>query len=187
MEMNEGKMILGTDLALAETHMGSDLSNSAQGDLEQISEEMNLAQAILHRLRTIRGELADIGHPDYGSNLYDMIGEPNNQTTRDRLKSIVRTTIMEEPRIKEIVKIEVKSRLAILEQKQGVRDSTTLFKTTKVDLQRGKEEVEAKSTSGSYMEDRRSLATSVDIDITVLPIDSNVPLNIVFPFYLEVV
>jgi hypothetical protein len=77
--------------------------------------------------------------------------------------------------------------LAILEQKQGVRDSITLFKTTKVDLQRGKEEVEAKSTSGSYMEDRRSLATSVDIDITVLPIDSNVPLNIVFPFYLEVV
>jgi phage baseplate assembly protein W len=186
MEMNEGKMILGTDLALAETHMGSDLSNSTQGDLEQISEEMNLAQAILHRLRTIRGELVDIGHPDYGSNLYDMIGEPNNQTTRDRLKSIVRTTVMEEPRIKEIVKIEVKSRLAILEQKQGVRDSNTLFKTTKVDLQRGKEGVEAKSTSGSYMEDRRSLATSVDIDITVIPIESNVPLNIVFPFYLEV-
>jgi hypothetical protein len=36
------------------------------------------------------------------------------------------------------------------------------------------------------MEDRRSLATSVEIDITIIPIDSNVPLNIVFPFYLEV-
>lgn len=186
MEIDGGKIILGTDLALAETYMGSDLSNSAQGDLEQISEEMNLAQAILHRLRTIRGELADIGHADYGSNLYDMIGEPNNQTTRDRLKSIVRTTVMEEPRIKEIVKIEVKSRLAILEQKQGVREPTSIFRSTKMDLQRDKLEAEAKSTSGSYMEDRRSLATSVDIDITIIPIVSNVPLNIVFPFYLEV-
>jgi hypothetical protein len=62
-----------------------------------------------------------------------MIGEPNNQTTRDRLKSIVRTTVMEEPRIKEIVKIEVKSRLAILEQKHGVREPTAIFKSTKID------------------------------------------------------
>jgi hypothetical protein len=41
------------------------------------------------------------------------------------------------------------------------------------------------SESRSYAEDRRMLATSVDVDITVIPIDSNVPLNIVFPFYLE--
>ena len=37
----------------------------------------------------------------------------------------------------------------------------------------------------SYAEDRRMLATSVDVDITVIPIDSNVPLNILFPFNLE--
>jgi phage baseplate assembly protein W len=185
--MNGAKMILGTDLELAETHMGSDLSHSAQGDLREISDELNLAQAILHRLRTIRGELEEIGHPDYGSNLYDLIGEPNNQTTRDRLKAIVRTTVMEEPRIKEIVKIVVKSRLAILDQKRGGWDPSAWAKVAKVELQRVKEGIDGVSEEGgSYIEDRRSLATSVDIDITVIPIDSNVPLNIVFPFYLEV-
>jgi phage baseplate assembly protein W len=187
MTMDSEKMILGTDLKLGETYIGSDLSNSAQGDLEQLSEEMNLAQAILHRLRTIRGELEDIGHADYGSNLYDLIGEPNNQTTRDRLKAIVRSTVMEEPRIKEIVKIEVKSRLAILDQKQGVWDPAAWAKVAKVELQRVKDGTDEISIpGGSYIEDRRSLATSVDIDITIVPIDSNVPLNIVFPFYLEV-
>ena len=71
-------------------HGKLDISNTAMGDLKEISEELNLAQAILHRLRTIKEESFDIGHPDYGSNLYDLIGEPNNQTTRDRLKTFVK-------------------------------------------------------------------------------------------------
>lgn len=170
-------------MELAETYMGSDLSNSALGDLKEISGEMNLAQAILHRLRTIRGELSDIGHADYGSNLYDLIGEPNNQTTRDRVKAMVRANIREEPRIKEIVKIEVKSRLDILDKKSEKWYTPTTGTTAKVELQQVKDTM---SEGRSYVEDRRSLATSVDIDITVIPIDSNVPLNIVFPFYLEV-
>ncbi|MGA7006859.1 MAG: hypothetical protein WBY28_07270, partial [Nitrososphaeraceae archaeon] len=62
--MDNKNWLLGTDLELAETHMGADISNTAMGDLKEISEELNLAQAILHRLRTIRGELSDIGHPD---------------------------------------------------------------------------------------------------------------------------
>ena len=182
--MDNKNWLLGTDLELAETSMGADISNTAMGDLKEISEEMNLAQAILHRLRTIRGELSDIGHPDYGSNLYDLIGEPNNQTTRDRLKTIVRSTIKEEPRIKEIVKIEVKSRLDILEKMGTSGDFTIKQGLSSVEL-RGQDNGMNVSESRSYAEDRRMLATSVDVDITVIPIDSNVPLNIVFPFYLE--
>ena len=183
--MEKRNWLLGTDLALGETYMGADLSNSSLGDLNQISEEMNLAQAILHRLRTIKGELADIGHPDYGSNLYDLVGEPNNQTTRDRLKNLVRSTIREEPRIKEIVKIEVRSRLEIFDKKEDRQYLTSLRTISKIGM-----EMESDSTldgQRSYEEDRRALATSVDVDITVIPINSNVPLNIVFPFYLEVV
>ena len=55
--MDNKNWLLGTDLELTETHMGADISNTAMGDLKEISEELNLAQAILHRLRTIRGEL----------------------------------------------------------------------------------------------------------------------------------
>jgi phage baseplate assembly protein W len=183
--MVEANLILGTDLELDESYHGADLSSSRLGDLNLVSDEMNLAQAILHRLRTIKGELADIGHPDYGSNLYDLIGEPNNQITRDRLKVIVRSTIREEPRIREVVKVEVKSRLEILEKKEGKQ---TL--TSRHTLSKGGAESEGRSSlqeANTYEEDRRALAASVDVDITVIPIDSNVPLNIVFPFYLEVV
>lgn len=182
--MDNKNWLLGTDLELTETHMGADISNTAMGDLKEISEELNLAQAILHRLRTIRGELYDIGHPDYGSNLYDLIGEPNNQTTRDRLKTMVRSTIKEETRIKEIVKIEVKSRLDILEKIGSAGDFTIRQGLSRVEL-RGQDDGMNVQEGRSYAEDRRMLATSVDVDITVIPIDSNIPLNIVFPFYLE--
>lgn len=181
----EEKNWLGTDLALDETYLGADLSSSSRGDIDQISDEMNLAQAILHRLRTIRGELADIGHPNYGSDLYDLIGEPNNQSTRDRVKNLVRATIRDEPRVKEIVKVEVRSRLEILDKKYGgqyPRPVQTLHEA------RAGTEGNGHNHGGksSYEEDRRALATSVDVDITIIPINSNVPLNIVFPFYLEV-
>ena len=182
----EEKNWLGTDLALDETQLGADLSSSSRGDIDQISDEMNLAQAILHRLRTIRGELADIGHPNYGSDLYDLIGEPNNQSTRDRVKNLVRATIRDEPRVKEIVKVEVRSRLELLDKKRGgqyPRQAQTLHEA-KTGAE-GNGQIHG-GKSSSYEEDRRALATSVDVDITIIPINSNVPLNIVFPFYLEV-
>src|SRR5215467_9324400 len=108
--MSENKKNLGKDLYLVEYPLGADLSTGRTGDIGTVTEEMNLAQAILHRLRTIRGELTDLGHPNYGSNIYDLVGEPNNQMTRDRIKVMIRDSLLEEPRIMEIVKIEVRSR-----------------------------------------------------------------------------
>jgi phage baseplate assembly protein W len=178
----EKKLILGTDLELAESDMGADLYNSPLGDLRVISGEMNLAQAILHRLRTIKGELLDIGHQDYGSNLYDLVGEPNNQTTRDRLKTMIRTTILQEPRIKEIVEIEIHSRLD-----NSNRTEFENYDSIKKDLSSNVKLRANSSDSKSYEENRRLLATSVDVNVTVIPIESTVPLNIVFPFYFELV
>lgn len=174
--MSVDKKILGEDLLLAEYPLGSDLAASKTGDIMTIAEDMNLAQAILHRLRTIRGELADLGHPDYGSNIYDLVGEPNNQMTRDRMKIMIRNSLLEERRIKEIVRIEVKSR------KPQVDDSTrglTLLSAGSA--------FEKGSDRGVFQSDPASLLNSVDIDIMIIPIGSNVPLNIVFPFYLEVI
>ena len=67
MMSEESKKLLGTDLLLSETPLGVDIYKNSNGDLEFVVEEMNLAQAVLHRLRTIKGELIDIGHPEYGS------------------------------------------------------------------------------------------------------------------------
>lgn len=182
--MADPKKLLGTDLMLYETALGSDLSGSMTGDIELISEEYNLAQAILHRLRTIKGELADTGHGDYGSNLYDLIGEPNNQTTRDRLKMMIRSTILQEPRIKEIIKIEVRAYVG--KSNYGAEwDANKWAKIATVELKRLKAGVSDEEVPD--IDDKRELNNKVDVDITVLPIESNVPLNIVFPFYLEVI
>jgi phage baseplate assembly protein W len=85
--------------------------------------------------------LEEFGHPNYGSRLYELIGEPNNERTHELMKILVRECLKQEPRIKEILDIEVKERS---------RDS-------------------------------------VDISITVIPIESEIALNVVFPFYLEVI
>jgi phage baseplate assembly protein W len=174
--MSVEKEILGKDLLLVESPLGADLAASKTGDIMTIAEEMNLAQAILHRLRTIRGELADLGHPDYGSNIYDLVGEPNNQMTRDRMKVMIKNSLLEERRIKEIIRIEVKSR------KPQVDDSTrglTLLSAGSA--------FEEQSGRGVFQSDPTSLLNSVDIEIMIIPIGSNVPLNIVFPFYLEAI
>src|SRR5688572_23246030 len=109
MNITDKKEILGTDLKLQEKGLGSDLLTSPTGDLMIVSEEPNLAQAIINRLRTIEGELYEIEHPTYGSRLYDFIGELNNDITRSRIRNYIKSTLMKEPRIKEIVKITVKS------------------------------------------------------------------------------
>ena len=151
--MSENKKILGSDLKLIDLEYGCDLALTERkrteigkekqfGDLETIECELNLGQAILSRLRTRKGELLELGYPDYGSRLCELIGRPNNERTRELVKSITRNTLLQEARIKEITDISIR--------------------TFKDDLSR------------------------IDIDITVIPIESNIPLNIVYPFHLEV-
>ncbi len=105
--MSEEKPVLGRDLRLVETQTGADLALSASGDLDLVEDELNLGQAIVHRIRTRRGELTDIGHRRYGSRLYDLIGEPNNDTTRERIKVLVREALAHESRVKEILGLTV--------------------------------------------------------------------------------
>ena len=188
---------MGTDLKLQEKGLGSDLLVSPTGDLVIVSEEPNLAQAIINRLRTIEGELYEIEHPTYGSRLYDFIGELNNDLTRNRIRNYIKSTLMKEPRIKEIVKITVKSLIInhsnnnnnnnishnyqhkiknnhYTDNKLEVIDETT-FSADKL----------AKEESATAADIYRSLHT-VLIDITVISIDQDTPLNLVFPFYLDI-
>ena len=184
---------MGTDLQLQEKGLGSDLLVSPTGDLVIVSEEPNLAQAIINRLRTIEGELYEIEHPTYGSRLYDFIGELNNDLTRNRIRNYIKSTLMKEPRIKEIIKITVKSLIInhsnnnisnysqhkiknnnYMDNKLEVIDETT-FSADKL----------AKEESAAAADMYRSLHTVI-IDITVISIDQEIPLNLVFPFYLDI-
>ncbi len=140
--MSERKKVLGVDLRLKDEEMGVDLTISPTGDLQTISEELNVGQAVISRMRTRKGELLDLGHSQFGSRLYELVGEPNNEATRALVRNIAKETLNADPRIKEIRRIDVKP---------------------------------------SRLDPHR-----VDVEITVIAIQSETPINIVYPFYLEV-
>jgi phage baseplate assembly protein W len=120
----------------------SDISVARSGDLEIVSGFDNLRQAIIMRLSISKGELEDLGHPTYGSRLFELFGQPNCERTREEIKRIVVECLNQEPRIKEILSV-----------------STRVMPSD---------------------------PDSLEIEISVLPIGGNVPLNIIYPFNLEV-
>lgn len=67
----------------------------------------NLAQAVILRLLTPRGELAALGHPEYGARVHELIGLPNNATHRNLLKLFVIEALKNEPRVAKVVELKV--------------------------------------------------------------------------------
>jgi phage baseplate assembly protein W len=96
---------LGKDIKIFERDPGYDLGLSPTGDLETIGEEYNLAQAIIMRLNTMQGELRDLGHSSYGSRLSELIGEPNNERTRELARIYALESVTRDPRVEEVVGI----------------------------------------------------------------------------------
>jgi phage baseplate assembly protein W len=140
---------LGTDLRLLEDlerqpmrDRGSDLlvEQDEPRDLLSVSGHENLAQALLLRFLTPFGELGLLGHPDYGSRLFDLIGELNNVANRNRARMYVLQALAAEPRVAEVLDLQVR---------QGA--------------------------------DRVTVLISMSLHV----IDSDTPLNLVFPFSLE--
>jgi phage baseplate assembly protein W len=101
------KTKMGKDLRLRFDELGADIAISARSDLATVSDEANLAQAIVSRLSTEKGELKDLGHPNYGCRLNEVIGEINNEIIRRKIKAIVHECLSQETRIKEIVRVNV--------------------------------------------------------------------------------
>jgi phage baseplate assembly protein W len=125
---------------------GSDLfttvrPETGQTDLARLSEVENLQQALLLRFLTPAGELAELGHPDYGCRLHELIGEPNTETNRNRAKLFTLLALQAEPRVKKVLAVNVTN--------------------------------------------RRQAPSQVDIAVSLLAIDSDTPLNLVFPFFFE--
>jgi phage baseplate assembly protein W len=109
--------LLGADLWLLEpTDRGDD--RTARGDLHTtlrregvdlatLGGAENMEQALLLRLLTPRGALEQLGHPDYGSRLSTLIGEPNTETNRNRAKLYVLEALAMEPRIQQVLSVSV--------------------------------------------------------------------------------
>jgi len=98
---------LGRDLKIVDRDPGYDLNVGPTGDLETIGEEYNLAQAIIMRLNTMQGELTELGHSSYGSRLYELVGEPNNERTREFVRIYALESVNRDPRVEEVVGISV--------------------------------------------------------------------------------
>lgn len=160
---------LATDIRLDDTsELGSDL-RIFKGDIDVLGGGLNLGQALSNRLRTIKGELSELGHPDYGSELFEFIGQPNDRTTRARMRLAIRDAIRLEPRVKEIVSIKVEAPDLDSEPLASGSDNATLS--------------ESKKDSGGA-----DYLNWVNVRIVVIPSsisqDSTSPVEIAFPFNL---
>lgn len=90
----------GFDIQLTPGELGR-----SGGDLGTVDRRTNLTQAILNRFYTRRGELTQLGHPDYGSRLHLLMGEMNNTRTRRLAELYIRECLAQETRISEIQQI----------------------------------------------------------------------------------
>lgn len=77
-------------------------------DLAQATGVQNVTQAIIHRLKTRSGELARLGHPDYGSRHHELIGEPNTEHNRRLIKLYILQALDREPRIEKILRADIR-------------------------------------------------------------------------------
>ena len=71
----------------------------APTDLHTFSGRENLAQALILRLLTPKGSLAGLGHAEYGSLLYRLIGERKNNATRNLCRAYVLEAVAQEARV----------------------------------------------------------------------------------------
>ena len=76
-------------------------------DFDLIDGRDNLGQALVIRLLTPRGELAALGHPQYGSRLHELIGEVNTETTRNLVKLYILEAVARESRVAEVLGLKV--------------------------------------------------------------------------------
>lgn len=94
-------------------HRGSDLftiqrPESGRGvDVDVLIGLDNLEQALMLRFLTPMGELAILGHPNYGSRLFELIGERNIEVNRNKAKLFVLQALGDEPRVKEVLTVNV--------------------------------------------------------------------------------
>jgi phage baseplate assembly protein W len=107
---------LGTDLAVVPGMRAHDASavdlvsrtrvlrapaSGTVADLAVLTGRENLAQALILRLLTPRGALADLGHAAYGSQLHRLIGQRKTEALRNLCRAHVLEVVAQEPRVED--------------------------------------------------------------------------------------
>jgi phage baseplate assembly protein W len=90
-----------TDPALPVAGVRENIDIASTGGIQ------TLRQAIVLRLLTPLGCLADLGHAGYGSRLSELVGELNTEATRNRAKVYVLQALAGEKRIRKIINLSV--------------------------------------------------------------------------------
>lgn len=93
----------------ADLHSEKVMDRGGRRDLTTVEGIDALTQAIANRLKTRKGELAPLGHPDYGSRHHELMGEPNVERTRALIKLYVLQALAQEPRIERVLNATVKA------------------------------------------------------------------------------
>ena len=112
-EVDRRLALLGRDLALfypgpygwwedADLDVTVPSRAGAGVDLTVVAGVPAATQLFVNRLKTHRGELAPLGHPEYGSRHHELIGQPNVERTRALLKLHVLECLSHEPRISRV-------------------------------------------------------------------------------------
>jgi phage baseplate assembly protein W len=68
-------------------------------DAATLNGRENLAQAMILRLLTPRGSLAQLGHAAYGSRLHELIGRRKTSALRNLCRAFVLEAVAQEPRV----------------------------------------------------------------------------------------
>jgi phage baseplate assembly protein W len=91
----------------ADVATGRTAGSGTDRDLKLTDGIDNLTQALANRLKTRKGELTALGHPDYGSRHHELIGEPNVPRVRNLIKLYVLQALRDEPRIERVLSAKV--------------------------------------------------------------------------------
>jgi len=100
------------DLDVGEDLFVTERLETGRIDLATVVADDNLKQALLLRFLTRRGELESLGHPAYGSRLFDLLGERNTLANRNRAKLYVLEALAMEPRVAEVLRVTVETNRA---------------------------------------------------------------------------
>lgn len=82
----------------------NDMLITSRDDFNLVKYYDNLEQAILSRLRIKQGELTN--HPNYGSQLHNLIGLVGNSLVLSEARQYIREALLQEPRINTINSIK---------------------------------------------------------------------------------
>jgi hypothetical protein len=76
-------------------------------DLAVATGRENLGQALLLRILTMKGALAPLGHPQYGSRIPSLVGQLNDEQTRNLARLYTIEAMSDEPRVRELRRLVV--------------------------------------------------------------------------------